>query len=215
MPHSRRQKALHTCPAVIGNYKPYLASGPKSAIVGLSTRRGIDGEQGAGGALPRGEGTRRLDGHISRRGIGDALVRVRLLERPSLLREVRQPTDARSSERQADAVLVLRLSKLLQRPHRNVHRALQRAAPQVGHRDPSLPDESQIRLQHENPSRYRPWNGWKDARGWRQEPRDGTVGVKSFWSVLKRAHKETFHKISPKHLDSYVKESAGKRNLRD
>lgn len=29
-------------------------------------------------------------------------------------------------------------------------------------------------------------------------------GVESFWSVLKRAHKGTFHKISPKHLNRYV-----------
>ena len=31
-----------------------------------------------------------------------------------------------------------------------------------------------------------------------------TNGVESFWSMLKRAHKGTFHKISPKHLDRYV-----------
>ena len=31
-----------------------------------------------------------------------------------------------------------------------------------------------------------------------------TNGIESFWSMLKRAHKGTFHKISPKHLDRYV-----------
>ncbi len=31
-----------------------------------------------------------------------------------------------------------------------------------------------------------------------------TNGVESFWSMLKRAHKGTFHKISPKHLNRYV-----------
>ena len=31
-----------------------------------------------------------------------------------------------------------------------------------------------------------------------------TNGVESFWSTLKRAHKGTFHKLSPKHLDRYV-----------
>ena len=31
-----------------------------------------------------------------------------------------------------------------------------------------------------------------------------TNGVESFWSMLKRAHKGTFHKLSPKHLDRYV-----------
>ena len=42
-----------------------------------------------------------------------------------------------------------------------------------------------------------------------------TNGVESFWSMLKRAHKGTFHKISPKHLNRYVKEFAGKHNLRE
>ena len=42
-----------------------------------------------------------------------------------------------------------------------------------------------------------------------------TNGVESFWSMLKRAHKGTFHKISPKHLDRYVHEFAGKHNVRD
>ena len=42
-----------------------------------------------------------------------------------------------------------------------------------------------------------------------------TNGVESFWSMLKRAHKGTFHNISPKHLDRYVHEFAGKHNIRD
>ena len=42
-----------------------------------------------------------------------------------------------------------------------------------------------------------------------------TNGIESFWSMLKRAHKGTFHKISPKHLDRYVQEFAGKHNIRD
>ena len=42
-----------------------------------------------------------------------------------------------------------------------------------------------------------------------------TNGVESFWSTLKRAHKGTFHKLSPKHLDRYVQEFAGKHNIRD
>ena len=40
-------------------------------------------------------------------------------------------------------------------------------------------------------------------------------GVESFWSMLKRAHKGTFHKISPKHLQRYVSEFAGKHNIRN
>ena len=42
-----------------------------------------------------------------------------------------------------------------------------------------------------------------------------TNGIESFWSMLKRAHKGTFHKISPKHLDRYVQEFASKHNMRD
>ena len=42
-----------------------------------------------------------------------------------------------------------------------------------------------------------------------------TNGIESFWAMLKRAHKGTFHKLSPKHLDRYVQEFAGKHNMRD
>ncbi len=41
-----------------------------------------------------------------------------------------------------------------------------------------------------------------------------TNNVESFWSMLKRAHKGTFHKISPKHLERYVNEFAGRQNIR-
>ena len=40
-------------------------------------------------------------------------------------------------------------------------------------------------------------------------------GMESFWAVLKRAHKGTFHKISAKHLNRYVQEFAGRHNLRN
>ena len=42
-----------------------------------------------------------------------------------------------------------------------------------------------------------------------------TNGIESFWSMLKRAHKGTFHKLSPKHLQRYVNEFSGKHNARD
>ena len=42
-----------------------------------------------------------------------------------------------------------------------------------------------------------------------------TNGVESFWSMLKRAHKGTFHKMSPKHLQRYVNEFAGRHNIRE
>ena len=41
-----------------------------------------------------------------------------------------------------------------------------------------------------------------------------TNGIESLWSMLKRAHKGTFHHISPKHLDRYVTEFAGRHNQR-
>ena len=40
-------------------------------------------------------------------------------------------------------------------------------------------------------------------------------GMESFWSMLKRAHDGTFRKISPKHLQRYVSEFAGKHNHRE
>ncbi len=42
-----------------------------------------------------------------------------------------------------------------------------------------------------------------------------TNGLESFWSMLKRAHKGTFHKFSPKHLDRCVQEFAGRHNVRE
>lgn len=42
-----------------------------------------------------------------------------------------------------------------------------------------------------------------------------TNGIESLWSMLKRAHKGTFHKMSPKHLDRYVQEFASRHNLRE
>ena len=42
-----------------------------------------------------------------------------------------------------------------------------------------------------------------------------TNGVESFWSMLKRAHKGVYHRLSPKHLQRYVSEFAGRANLRE
>ena len=41
-----------------------------------------------------------------------------------------------------------------------------------------------------------------------------TNGIESFWAVLKRAHTGVYHKMSPKHLDRYVRQFAGKHNIR-
>ena len=42
-----------------------------------------------------------------------------------------------------------------------------------------------------------------------------TNGIESFWSMLKRAYKGTFHKLSGKHLGRYVAEFAGRHNVRE
>ena len=40
-------------------------------------------------------------------------------------------------------------------------------------------------------------------------------GMESFWATLKRGHKGVYHKISPKHLQRYVDEFAGRHNVRN
>ena len=42
-----------------------------------------------------------------------------------------------------------------------------------------------------------------------------TNGVESFWSMLKRAHKGTFHKLSAKHLQRYINEFCCRSGMRD
>ena len=42
-----------------------------------------------------------------------------------------------------------------------------------------------------------------------------TNGMESFWATLKRAHKGVYHKISEKHLNRYVRQFAGKHNVRE
>ncbi|MDE2999764.1 MAG: IS1595 family transposase [Gemmatimonadota bacterium] len=42
-----------------------------------------------------------------------------------------------------------------------------------------------------------------------------TNGIESFWAMFKRAHKGTYHKMSPKHLQRYVTEFSRRHNLRD
>ena len=43
----------------------------------------------------------------------------------------------------------------------------------------------------------------------------GINGMESFWASMKRAHKGTFHKFNPKHLDRHDGEFADKHNMRD
>ena len=42
-----------------------------------------------------------------------------------------------------------------------------------------------------------------------------TNGIESFWSMLKRAHKGVYHKMSAKHLQRYVDEFAGRHGIRE
>lgn len=42
-----------------------------------------------------------------------------------------------------------------------------------------------------------------------------TNGIESFWAMLKRGYKGTYHKMSSKHLSRYVVEFAGRHNVRD
>jgi len=42
-----------------------------------------------------------------------------------------------------------------------------------------------------------------------------TNGMESFWSMVKRGYVGTFHKISPKHLQRYINEFAGRHNDRN
>ena len=42
-----------------------------------------------------------------------------------------------------------------------------------------------------------------------------TNGIESFWSMLKRAHKGVYHKISAKHLQRYLDEFSGRHGIRE
>ena len=42
-----------------------------------------------------------------------------------------------------------------------------------------------------------------------------TNGIESFWSMLKRAHKGTYHKMSAKHLQRCVNEFSGRQRVRE
>ena len=65
---------------------------------------------------------------------------------------------------------------------------------------------------------------YRNMRRWHEAVRHGvgeyvrgeahTQGIESFWSVLKRAHKGVYHKISPKHLNRYVTDFAAKHGIR-
>ena len=41
------------------------------------------------------------------------------------------------------------------------------------------------------------------------------IGIESFWSMLKRGYHGVYHHVSPKHLERYICECAGRHNLRE
>ena len=70
-------------------------------------------------------------------------------------------------------------------------------------------------------SAYNPLSAWFDHEsvnhGTGEYVRDQAHinGMESFWSMLKRAHKGVYHKLSAKHLQRYVQEFAGRHNVRE
>ena len=67
-------------------------------------------------------------------------------------------------------------------------------------------------------SSYRgtPMHKFVDHSGWKFV--DGEIhvnGMENFWSVIKRGYKGIYHRMSPKHLQRYVNEFAGRLNIRD
>ena len=70
-------------------------------------------------------------------------------------------------------------------------------------------------------SAYNPLGAWFDhesvSHGTGEYVRDQAHinGMESFWSMLKRAHKGVYHKLSAKHLQRYVQEFAGRHNVRE
>lgn len=42
-----------------------------------------------------------------------------------------------------------------------------------------------------------------------------TNGTEAFWSLFKYSYHGTFHHLSEKHLDRYVRESTERNNIRD
>lgn len=68
-------------------------------------------------------------------------------------------------------------------------------------------------------SAYRGLSGvhHKQVRHSAKEYVDGeahTNGIKSFWVMFKRGHKGTYHKMSRKHLQTYVNEFKRRHNVR-
>ena len=70
------------------------------------------------------------------------------------------------------------------------------------------------------------YSGYKRLQGYAHEPVNHSVGeyvrgkahtqgIESMWSMLKRGHKGTYHRMSWKHLNRYVGEFTGRHNMRE
>jgi len=117
---------------------------------------------------------------------------------------LREPELLPRQERQADALPLPRVQEVLLVENEHGDGSEQPAASQMGLRDLLGDYESQGREQHETAPRPGEY-----VRGMAH-----TNGVESFWAMLRRAYHGTYHKISPKHLQRYINEFAGRHNLR-
>ena len=104
------------------------------------------------------------------------------------------------------------------------------AAPGVGYLSKVVPDTTSKTLQGfvrdriepdaqvytDDASPYQPLDNHETVKHSHMESVRGPVhtnGVESFWSLLKRAHVGTFHKLSEDHLHRYVAEFSGRHNM--
>ena len=60
----------------------------------------------------------------------------------------------------------------------------------------------------------RPYQAIAHARGEYARGDVSTNGIESFWALLKRGYRGTYHSWSPKHLDRYGREFSGRHNAR-
>ena len=44
--------------------------------------------------------------------------------------------------------------------------------------------------------------------------KSATIGLESFWATMKRGYMETYHRMSPAHLQRYTNEFFGRQNQR-
>ena len=77
-------------------------------------------------------------------------------------------------------------------------------------------------MHYDRKQRYETWAQQKEIivgmnhSGWQFVNGEIHVnGMENFWSMLKRGYKGIYHRMSPKHLQRYINEFAGRLNIRD